>query len=62
VEFIACGCKPKGFIAALVGVTSSSLTMSAMSSTFRAHYCMHSLKERHFALVDGLRVSSLGSL
>jgi len=36
----------------------SAITMSAMSSTIRAHDGMHSETERHFALVDGLRVSN----
>jgi hypothetical protein len=36
--------------------------MSAVSSTFRAHL-LHALgEERHFALVDGLRFSNLGSV
>ncbi len=36
--------------------------MSAVSSTMCAHDCMHSLQERHFALVDGLRFPIEGSL
>jgi len=34
--------------------TSRSLTMSAVSSSFRAHFSEHSEKSAHFALVDGL--------
>src|SRR5581483_839907 len=39
---------------------SRSLTMSAMSSTFLATLLHALMKERHFALVVGLRVSNPG--
>ncbi len=40
----------------------ASLTMSALSSTFSSVLLRALIEERHFALVDGLRVSNLGSL
>src|SRR4051812_5486497 len=45
-----------------VVVTSPSLTMSAVSSTCSSTLLYALREERHFALVDGLRVSNLGSL
>jgi len=41
---------------------SRSLTMSAVSSRFSSTLLYALIEERHFALVDGLRVSNLGSL
>ncbi len=41
---------------------SRSLTMSAVSSEFLSILSYALIEERHFALVDGLRVSNLGSL
>src|ERR1700733_5037305 len=45
----------------------ASLTMSAVSSTFRAHCCMRWNcmrwnKERQFALIDGVAFPTVGSL
>jgi hypothetical protein len=40
----------------VVGVKSPSLTMSAVSSTFSSTLLYALMEERHFALVDGLRV------
>src|SRR5215472_5947358 len=45
-----------------VGEKSSSLTMSAVSSTFLSTQLHALLEERHFALVDGFALSNLGSL
>jgi len=45
----------------IVGVTSS-LTMSAVSSSVLSTLLYALREERHFALVVGLRVSNLGSL
>jgi len=36
--------------------------MSAVSSTFWSALLYALMEERHFALVDGLRISNLGSL
>ena len=45
-----------------IGEKSPSLTMSAVSSTFWRALLYALVEERHFALVDGLRISNLGSL
>ena len=39
----------------IIDEKSPSLTMSAVSSSFGAHYDVGSEKNRHFALVEGLR-------
>jgi len=46
----------------LIGETSGSLTMSAVSSSFLRTLLYALIEERHFALVDGLRFPTLGSL